>query len=437
MLRKVTEYLEKWKEKSNRKPLIIKGARQVGKTYSAISFGKSHYKNVLYLNFDGAENLKNIFSKDLDPHRIVKDISALKAESILPNETLIIFDEIQACDKALASLKYFYEDAPDYHIIASGSLLGVAVNREAYTFPVGKVDIITLYPLDFEEFLVALDRKMLSDGIREAVLSKQPYVHHDEALKLYRQYVAVGGMPEVVKAFCNGEGYDIVMSIQKNILNAYIADMAKYAEPGETMRIMATYNSIPAQLAKENRKFIYKFIKSGARAREYEIPIYWLKQSGIIIKVDRVLEGHLPLIASCDQTYFKVYPHDIGLLNAMNQIPAKLIVNNESPLLRYKGPATECYVASALLAQNYTLYYWSKDQGSELDFVIQSDLGKIIPVEVKASVNVKSKSLDKFRKLYDSDLAVRISSRNIGFENGIFSLPHYAVFCFKDIENIT
>ena len=436
MLRKITEKLVKWKENSSRKPLIIEGARQVGKTYTTIKFGKEFYKNVVYLNFDGAENLKRIFLEDLNPERIVKEISALRAESILPYETLIIFDEIQACDKALASLKYFCEEAPQYHVIASGSLLGVAVNRDGYTYPVGKVDVMTMHPMDFEEFLIALGRKPIAEGIRDAVRLRKPYVLHEEALQLYRQYSAVGGMPESVKAFRDDEGYDIVMSIQKNILNAYIADMAKYAQPGETMRIMATYNSIPAQLAKENRKFIYKFIKSGARAREYEIPVYWLKQAGIIIKVDRVSEGYLPLGASSDPSYFKAYPHDIGLLNAMNQIPAKLIVNNESPLTRYKGPAAESHVAAALLPQNYIPYYWTKDNSNELDFVIQGHHGSIIPIEVKASSNVKSKSLEKFRKLYNTKFAVRISTKNIGFENGIFSLPHYGVFCLSDIEEL-
>lgn len=434
MLRKITEKLIRWKENSNRKPLIIEGARQVGKTYITIKFGKEFYKNVVYLNFDGAENLKRIFSEDLNPERIIKEISALSAESILPNETLIIFDEIQACDKALASLKYFCEDTPQYHIIASGSLLGVAVNREGYTYPVGKVDVMTMYPMDFEEFLIAIGRKPIADGIRENVRLGKPYVLHEEALQLYRQYSAVGGMPEVVKAFYDDDDYDIVMSIQKNILNAYVSDMAKYAQPGETMRIMATYNSVPAQLAKENRKFIYKFIKSGARAREYEIPVYWLKQAGIIIKVDKVSEGYLPLGTSNDPSYFKVYPHDIGLLNAMNQIPAKLIINNESPLTRYKGPAAECHVAAALLSQNYIPYYWAKDHSNELDFVIQGHSGNIIPIEVKASTNVKSKSLERFRKSYNTEFAVRISTRNIGFENGIFSLPHYGVFCLSDLE---
>lgn len=434
MLRKITEKLIKWKESSNRKPLIIEGARQVGKTYTTINFGKAFYKNVVYLNLDGAENLKRIFLEDLNPERIVKEISALRAESIIAHETLIIFDEIQACDKALASLKYFYENAPQYHIIAPGNLLGVAVNRDGYTYPVGKVDVMTMYPMDFEEFLIALRREQIADGIRDAVRLRKPYVLHEEALQLYRQYSAVGGMPESVKAFRDDEGYDIVMSIQKNILNAYIADMAKYAQPGETMRIMATYNSIPTQLAKENRKFVYKLIKSGARAREYEIPVYWLKQAGIIIKVDKVSEGYLPLGASSDPSYFKVYPHDIGLLNAMNQIPAKLIVSNESPLLRYKDPAAESHVAAALLSQNYIPYYWTKDSSNELDFVIQGHTGNIIPIEVKVSSNVKSKSLERFRKMYHSKFAVRVSTKNIGFENGIFSLPHYGVFCLSDIE---
>lgn len=434
MRRKITDQLIKWKENPNRKPLIIEGARQVGKTYITIQFGKDNYKNIVYLNFDGAENLKRIFTEDLNPERIVKEISALKAESILPHETLIIFDEIQACDKALASLKYFCEVTPQYHVIASGSLLGVAVNREEYTYPVGKVNVMTMYPMDFEEFLIALGREQIADGIREAVRKRKPYVLHEEALQLYRQYSVVGGMPESVKAFRDDDGYDIVMSIQKNILNAYIADMAKYAQPGETMRIMATYNSIPVQLAKENRKFIYKFIKSGARAREYEIPVYWLKQAGIIIKVDKVSEGYLPLGTSSDPSYFKVYPHDIGLLNAMNQIPAKLIISNESPLIRYRGPAAESHVAAALLSQNYIPYYWAKDHSNELDFVVQGHSGNIIPIEVKASTNVKSKSLERFRKMYNTAFAVRISTKNIGFENGIFSLPHYGVFCLRDID---
>ncbi len=434
MHRKITERLLKWKEGKNRKPLILEGARQVGKTYAAINFGKNYYKNIIYLNFDGAENLKRVFLEDLNPERIVKEIAVLRAESIIPGETLLIFDEIQASDKALASLKYFYENAPQYHIIAAGSLLGVAVNRSGYTYPVGKVDRMTMYPMDFEEFLIALDRQGIAEGIRKSITEINSYLHHEEALKLYRKYSAVGGMPEAVKAFCEDDGYDIVMSIQKNILNAYIADMAKYAEPGETMRIMATYNSVPSQLAKENRKFMYKFIKSGARAREYEVPVHWLKQAGIIIKIDRISEGYLPLKASTDPTFFKIYPHDIGILNAMNQIPAKLILSNELLLTKFKGAAAESYVAAALQAQGYIPYYWAKDQNNELDFVVQGHSGQIIPIEVKASSNVRAKSLDRFRKTYSIKMSIRVSNKNIGFENGIFSVPHYAVFCIKDID---
>ncbi len=418
MYRKVTGRLLKWKESKYRKPLILEGARQVGKTYAVINFGKEHYRNVIYLNFDGAENLNRLFLEDLNPERILKEIAVIRAESIIPGESLVIFDEIQASERALASLKYFYENAPQYHIIAAGSLLGVAVNRSGYTYPVGKVDMMKMYPMDFEEFLIALNRQQIAEGIRNSVLSIKPYIHHEEALRLYREYSAVGGMPEAVKAFLEDDGYDIVMSIQKNILNSYIADMAKYAEPGETMRIMATYNSIPSQLAKENRKFMYKFIKSGARAREYEVPIYWLKQVGIIIKIDRIDEGYLPLGASCDPTHFKVYPHDIGLLNAMNQIPAKLIISSESPLTRYKGPAAESHVAATILAQGYSPYYWAKDQSNELDFVIQGHSGRIIPIEVKAAANVRAKSLDRFRVAYNIDMSIRVSSKNIGLRMG-------------------
>ena len=413
-------------------PLIIKGARQIGKTYTALMIGKKYYKNTVYFNMEDSQELVSIFEKDFDIERIITELSIRSGESIFKNETLIIFDEIQACERALLSLKYFCEKAPEYHIIAAGSLLGVALNREKYSFPVGKVDMITMYPMDFEEFLWALNQHDLADAIREHYQSNEMFSLHDTAMMYYKTYLLVGGMPRAVLDYIETKDYNFVTASQKSLNDSYIADMAKYATPNETTRIMNAYNSIPAQLSKENKKFQYKVIKSGARAYEYETPIEWLNASGVINKCVKVREGKMPLSVFVENESFKIYMADTGILCSKFSIPAKMILTETNAFDGFKGALTENYVAAALKTNGYDLYYWEANGKAELDFVIQSTEGDIIPVEVKAADNVRAKSLGVFMKKYDIQKAIRISSKNFGFENNIKSVPLYAVFAINE-----
>ena len=428
MERKMVKSLIEWKNSRNRKPLILQGARQVGKTYSTLTFGKEYYKNIVYFNFENNRDLVEIFERDLDTTRIVKNLSIISGQSIHEEETLIFFDEIQACERALTGLKYFNENANGYHIIAAGNLLGVAVNREKYSFPVGKVDLKTMYPLDFEEYLMAIGELDIIELIKESFEKDEPFSLHNKAMDLYKTYLIVGGMPAVVKEYVEQRDFDFVFANQKNINDSYVADMAKYATPVETTKIMATFNSIPAQLAKENKKFQYKVIKSGARAHEYETPIEWLKSSGVILKCFKCSEGKLPLTAYTDFNSFKVYMTDTGLLCSKFGIPANIILSEVKSFNEFKGALTENYVCFALNASGHEAYYWESKGQAEVDFVIQDKMGRIIPIEVKAADNVRAKSLNQFIKKYDIDFAIRVSAKNFGFENGIKSVPLYATF---------
>lgn len=437
MKRKITHALEVWKARKNHKPLLLHGARQVGKTYTALSFGKSAYQNVVYLNFEGNPELTQVFERNLEPSRILAELSAFAGATILPHETLLIFDEVQACERALTSLKYFAEQAPDYDIIAAGSLLGVALKRESYSFPVGKVDMMTLYPLDFEEFLWAMGEDALAAAIRTSFAECTPCSLHEKALDLYHLYLAIGGLPQAVKTYRDTQDFDFVQSEQKNLENAYIADMAKYATPQETTRILAVWQSLPTQLAKENKKFQYKTVKTGARAHQYATALTWLRASGLIQICHCVTEGSLPLAAYAKQDAFKIYIADTGLLCARYGIPAHILLHAPHSFDTFKGALTENYVMQALIANGITPYYWTDKNQAEVDFVYQDKDGRILPVEVKSAVHVRAKSLQTFRKRYNSSCAIRISSHNMGYEDGLLSLPLYAVFCLTRGEGST
>ena len=429
MERKINNYLIKWKSNSRRMPLLINGARQVGKTYSALTFGKTYYQNTVYFNMEDSKEITAIFERDLNPERIVRELSAKIGQSIFKEETLIIFDEIQSCERALTALKYFCEEAPEYHIIAAGSLLGVALNREKFSFPVGKVDMITLYPLDFEEFLWATDNHKIRNLICESFEAFTPLSIHETAMDLYKLYLVVGGMPRAVTEYIETKDFDFVMVAQKTLNDSYIADMAKYATPHETTKIMAAWASVPAQLAKENHKFQYKVIKSGARAYDYEIPLDWLKAAGIINKCVRIHEGKMPLSAYADNTSFKLYMSDTGLLCSKFDIQANIILDSPVSFHGFKGALTENYVMQALVTNGFAPYYWSSPGKAELDFVFQDRQGNVIPLEVKSADNVKAKSLKLFMSLYKPPYGIRISAKNFGFENNIKSIPLYGVFC--------
>lgn len=431
MERKIVNKLIEWKKNPRRMPLLLYGARQVGKTYTALHFGKQYYKNTVYFNMEDSTEVNAIFNRDLDPERIVSELAVKCGQSILKGDTLIILDEIQACERALTSLKYFCEKAPDYHIIAAGSLLGIALKREHYSFPVGKVDMLTMYPLDFEEYLWATGNKSLGEMIEKSYADFSPLPLHDTAMDLYKTYLAVGGMPRVVAEYCETKDFNFVVSAQRSLNDAYIADMAKYAKPQETAKVMAAWASVPAQLAKENHKFQYKVIKSGARAYEYETPLEWLKAAGIIHKCVRATEGKMPLSAYADNDSFKVYMVDTGLLCSKFDISANVVINSPHSFDGFKGALAENYMMQALVTNGINPYYWSSPGKAELDFVFQDRQGNIIPLEGKSADNVRSKSLKTYVSMYKPAYAVRVSAKNFGFENNIKSIPLYALYCMR------
>jgi predicted AAA+ superfamily ATPase len=429
MERKIAKILKEWKESKSRLPLLLYGARQVGKTYTLLQFGKSDFQNIVYLNFENNTELQKVFAGDISPKLLLPQLQLIAGQSIFEEKTLLIFDEVQTCERALTSLKYFAEQAPSIAVVAAGSLLGVAINREQYSFPVGKVQIEHLYPMDFEEFLWAMDKKEAITIIKDCFNNRKECSLHTHFMELFRLYISLGGMPQVVKEYIKNKDFNFVISLQKNILDSYIADMAKYATPMETVKIMATYNSIPSQLAKENRKFQYKLIKSGGRASNYEAPLDWLKSSGLIVKVQKCHPPQLPLIAFTSPDFFKVYLSDTGLLCS------KLGLNNQSlfiqpfDLIGIKGVIAENYVATALKTNGYEPYYWESEGKAEVDFIIQNKKGQIIPIEVKSSENVKAKSLSLFLKRYQPEYGYKVSAKNFGFEGNVYSIPLYAVFC--------
>lgn len=433
MERKMSKKLLEWKNDTEKTPLILYGARQVGKTYTILSFGKENYKNVAYINFEDNTEISKIFEQDLEVERIIKELSVKLGITILEEDTLIFFDEIQACERALTSLKYFAESNTKYHVVAAGSLLGIAINRQKYSFPVGKVKMLTLYPLDFEEFLWALDKKDLANMIRQAFLEDKEFSLHSLANEYYRLYLAIGGMPRAILEYKEKQDMDFVTAILKDINNSYIADMAKYATSTETTKIMAVYNIISAQLAKENKKFQYKLIKSGARAYEYETAINWLNASGIINQCTKINEGKLPLSAFIEPESFKIYMGDVGLLCNKFGIPTNIVIVENDNMNDFKGALAENYVCNSLVQCGLKPYYWESNGKAEVDFVVQDKEGNIIPVEVKSSIHTRSKSLNVFKSLYKNPYSIRISTKNFGFENDIKCIPLYSVFCLDNL----
>ncbi len=433
MERKMSKQLLNWKNNKEKTPLILYGARQVGKTYTILSFGKENYKNVAYINFEDNTEISKIFEQDLEIERIIKELSVKLGITILEEDTLIFFDEIQSCERALTSLKYFAESNKKYHIIAAGSLLGIAINRQKYSFPVGKVKMLTLYPLDFEEFLWALDKRDLANMIRKAFSENKEFSLHSLAIQYYRLYLAIGGMPRAILEYKDKQDMDFVTAILKDINNSYIADMAKYATSTETTKIMAVYNIISAQLAKENKKFQYKLIKSGARAYEYETAINWLNASGIINQCTKIKEGKLPLSAFIEPESFKIYMSDVGLLCNKFGIPTNIVIVENDNMNDFKGALAENYVCNSLVQCGLKPYYWESNGKAEVDFVVQDKEGNIIPIEVKSSIHTRSKSLNVFKSLYKIPYSIRISTKNFGFENDIKCIPLYSVFCLDAI----
>lgn len=430
MYRKIMKFLETWKENKHRKPLILQGARQVGKTYSILEFGRTYYENVAYFNFETNPKLNATFEENISPEYLIPILSHIAGQTIVREKTLIVFDEVQLCERALTSLKYFCEDAPDYHIIAAGSLLGGAVNREKFSFPVGKVDMKTLYPMDMEEFLLALGEEKLVEQIKQSFQTDMPMPSalHDAAMQLYRQYLVVGGMPECVMQFAETKDYILVRHTQDTILASYLNDMSKYNNLNEIKKTRLTYDNITVQLSKKNTRFQYKLLKKGGRASEFENAIEWLCLSGIVSQVYRVEQIKKPLENYRDIDAFKIYVSDLGLLCAKKDLVANDVLYMVEELNDFKGGMTENYVNVQLTINEYRTYYWESERGAEIDFVIQRD-GKLIPIEVKSADNTRAKSLKVYMETYNPDYAIKLSTKNFGFEDKKKIVPLYAAFC--------
>jgi uncharacterized protein len=426
MYRIAIEKLYKWKNSKRRKPLIIEGARQVGKTWLMKEFGKQAYSDTVYINFDSNTRMADLFAVDLDTDRLILGLELYAGRKIDSDNTLLIFDEVQEVPKALASLKYFYENAPQYHIVCAGSLLGIALHQGT-SFPVGKVDFLKLYPLSFSEFLMATGNerfaKLLKKQDFEMITNfKQTYI---DALK---QYYFVGGMPEAVQSFVESKDFNEVRTIQKRILAAYEQDFSKHAPNEIVPKIRMLWNSIPSQLARENKKFIYGLVREGSRAREYETAIMWLSDCGLVHKVSRVNAAGIPLKAYEDLKAFKLFIVDVGLLGCMTGLHQRTLLDGDDLFVEFKGALTEQYVCQQLKTiEDLGVYYYTNDRGScEIDFVI--DTGEqIIPIEVKAETNLRAKSLKTYRERFEPELSVRTSMADYKKEDWLLNLPLYAI----------
>lgn len=426
MYRIAIEKLYRWKESRRRKPLIIQGARQVGKTWLMKEFGRSAYRDMIYINFDSNSRMAELFASDLNTDRLIMGIELYAGKKIDPDSTLLIFDEVQEVPRALSSLKYFYENAPQYHIICAGSLLGIALH-EGTSFPVGKVDFLELYPLSFREFLMAVTgtqfAKLLDSQDYKMITSfKQIYI---EALK---QYYFIGGMPEAVENFTEERDFYEVREVQKRILEAYEQDFSKHAPLEIVPKIRMVWNSIPSQLAKENKKFLYGLVREGGRAKEYETAIMWLCDCGLVYKIERVKGGGIPLKAYVDQKAFKLFVADVGLLGCMTGLSPKILLDGNDLFTEFKGALTEQYVCQQLKTlENLSIYYYTNDRGScEVDFVVDTG-GRTVPVEVKAEVNLKAKSLKTYYEKYQPEISIRTSMADYRPEEWLMNLPLYAI----------
>ena len=434
MKRLFEDTLMKWKNNGMKKPLMVIGARQTGKTYTIEKFISENFEEHLSFNIEKEERIRDIFEKSIDAEVIIKELELYIGKNIDLDKTVIFFDEIQESERLITSLKYFCESKLPFKIICAGSLLGVKLKRLKSSFPVGKVTIEYMYPLNFEEFLLATGKEMLRDKIKECykTMTPLPDFAHEDALKLYRLYLCVGGMPEAVDNFVNN-GLDIFkfdFKILSNIRESYVADMKKYVDnKSESVKIEKVYYSIPEQLAKENKNFQYSILEKNARGRKYRNPIEWLMASKLVLIANNVKRVEIPLKVFADENTFKLYLSDVGLLLNLSEIKYNEVLMDEDFI--FKGVITKNYVAQELIRQFPSLYYWTSDRDAEVDFLIHTNDG-IIPIEVKSGINNKSKSLNVYIEYNKPKYAIRLSTRNFGFENNIKSIPLYATFCIKE-----
>ena len=395
-----------------------------------LEFGRINYENVAYFNFETNPKLNRTFEENISPDYLIPILSHISGQTIVKEKTLIIFDEVQLCERALTSLKYFCEDAPDYHIIVAGNLLGVAVNRAKFSFPVGKVDMKTMYPMDMEEFMIAMGEEKLAAQVRQCFETNtaMPSALHDAAMQLYRQYLVVGGMPECVLQFAQTRDYILIRNTQDTILASYLNDMSKYNNLNEIKKTRLAYDNITVQLSKKNTRFQYKLIKKGGRASEFENAIEWLCLSGIVSQVYRIEQIKKPLENYRDIDAFKIYVSDLGLLCAKKDLAANDILYMAEELNDFKGGMAENYVNVQLSINGYHTYYWESARGAEIDFVIQRN-EQLIPIEVKSADNTRAKSLKVYMETYDPEYAIKLSAKNFAFEDNKKTVPLYAAFC--------
>ena len=425
MQRFILKKLIEWKESKYRKPLILKGARQVGKTYILKQFGKENYEGVAYFNFDHDEDLYNLFQNTKDPKRILEQLAFIYGKAIIPGKTLIIFDEIQECPNALNSLKYFYEEANEYHIACAGSLLGIRLSHTS--FPVGKVDFFNMYPMTFSEFLIADNAQKLVDYMNSLEkIEKIPDIFFNQLEEKLKAYFIIGGMPEAVSAWVNEKDMELVNKIQNNILSAYESDFSKHTQDREANKISLIWNSVPSQLAKENKKFLYQVVKEGARAREYENALNWLNDANLIYKTYNVTKADFPLKAYNDLSAFKIYMNDVGLLRKMSNLDSKIVVEGDKLFEEFKGAFTENYVLNMLSSTlNSVPNYYTFDR-NEIDFIIQYK-NNIVPIEVKANKSTNNTSLTKYNEKFNNELSVRFSMNNLSKDGKILNIPLFLI----------
>ena len=435
MYRKIMEKLIEWKNDKDRKPLILRGARQVGKTYIIKQFGEENYEGVAYFNFDHDTELYNMFENTKDPLRILEQLSFVYGKAIIPGKTLIIFDEIQECPNALNSLKYFEEEAKEYHIISAGSLLGIRLSHTS--FPVGKVNFLDMYPMTFTEFLEADGCKNLVDYMNSIKsIEKIPDIFFDKLSEKLKAYFIIGGMPEVVNSWVTNKDMEKVNKIQDDILKSYESDFSKHTSNIEANRISIIWNSIPSQISKENKKFLYQVAKDGARAREYEGAVNWLKDANVVNKIYNVTKPSMPLISYNDLSSFKMYLNDVGLLRRKTDLDSKVVVEGNKLFQEFKGALTENYVLQTLIAIGLNPYYYTFDNRYEIDFIIQYK-NEIIPIEVKSGESINNTSLKVYNEINKPKVRIRFSMKNLNKDDNLINIPLFMVEYLKELIDFT
>lgn len=437
MERKTLNALLKWKVKKNRKPLLITGVRQCGKTYLIREFGKNEFEDTAYFNFDGDTGLQSIFEFNFDVERILDELANLVyGKKIIPEKTLVIFDEIQDCPRAIQSLKYFCENMPQLHVIAAGSLLGVALRKEGISFPVGKVDRLEMHPMSFEEFVIADGGEKYINGINKLEFEREiPEIYTVPLEKYLKNYFIVGGMPEAVQTWIDTHDYKEVEEVQDRILKDYADDFGKHTTPDTATKVRLIWDAIPSQIARDNNKFIFSHVKQGSRAKDLEDALEWLVHAGVAYKLNMVSTPELPLSGMADNTYFKVYMSDVGFLRRKSNVNYRTILEGDASYIHFKGALTENYIMTQLKCMGIDSYFWRTKADAEIDFISDYE-GVLLPIEVKSADNTKAKSLHLFCSRYLPKMAIKTSLKNVGANmdgsTHVWSIPLYVIFRLKE-----